>query len=118
MTFFLTITTLCLFLLLAIVYYILPVYQRYKQLVKEYRNITFLPLSSVPFLGNIHQFDKRPHVLFQMVCQLTKQCQDQGTGLFCLWYGYRPRVFLCSARGLEVGTLKYFYFKILSFPSL
>jgi len=110
MDFSLTITILCLLLLLAIIYYILPPLQRHKRLLQDYRNISFLPLSSIPFIGNLHQFDKRPHVFFRLICQLAKQSQDQGKGLFCIWFGITPRLLLCSAQGLEVYISNHFYF--------
>lgn len=114
----LTITILCLLLLLIIIYYILPVYQRYKQLMKDYRNISYLPISSIPLVGNLHKFDKQSHVFFQQLCQSAKQCQEQGKGVFCIWIGITPRLFLCSGRGLEVVLFKCFEFKIHFFSSV
>ena len=89
-------------LILLIVHYIYPFFRRRQQLLKDYRNITPLPLSSIPLIGNLHLFDKRQPVFFRLLCQLSKQCQDEGTGLFCLWFAVTPRVFLCSGEGIEV----------------
>lgn len=85
-----------------VVYYVYPFFRRREQLLKDYRTITPLPFSSIPFLGNLHLFDKRRHVFFQFLCQLSKQSQDQGSGLFCLWFGVAPRVFVCSGEGIKV----------------
>lgn len=112
MSFLLPIILISLLLLLIFVKYVAPILQRHRQLLKDYRNISFLPLSSIPFVGNLHQFDKRSAVFFQLLCRLTKQCQDQNQGLFCLWFGISPRLFLCSGQGLEVYLPIYFDLKI------
>ncbi len=101
MVFLLTITIVFL-LVLAVVYYILPVLLQHRKLQNEYRNISLLPISSIPFVGNTVQINKEPPVFFRIICQLAKQCQDQGKGLFCLWYTLWPMLFLCSGQGLEV----------------
>ncbi len=88
--------------LLLIVNYILPIFKQHSQLQKDYRNITLLSLSSIPFIGNLHLIDKRPHVFFQLLCRMSKLCQDQEKGIFCLWYALWPMIFLCTAKGLEV----------------
>jgi hypothetical protein len=88
--------------LVVIVKFVLPILIRYSQLQKDYRNITLLPLSSIPFIGNLHQFDKRPHVLCQLLLRLAKESQDQNKGAFCLWCGIWPMIFLCTGQGLEV----------------
>lgn len=100
-------------LLLVIGYYLFPIFRRHRQLLKDYRNISPLPLSSIPLIGNLHQFDKRQPVFFQLLCRLAKQCQDQGTGLFCLWTGMVPRLFLCSSEGLEVWILHQHHSRII-----
>lgn len=102
MALLLTVVIFWLFILLAAVYYVVPALLQHKRLVKEYRNISFLSLSSIPFVGNIHLIDKRPDVFFQFLCQLAKQAQDKNKGLFCLWYSLWPMVFICSGQGLEV----------------
>ncbi|CAF4585304.1 unnamed protein product [Rotaria sp. Silwood1] len=79
----------------------LPILLRHKRLQKDYKNISFLPLSPIPLIGNIPQFDKQHHVFFQLLCRLAKQSQDEGKGLFCIWLGITPRIFLCSGQGLE-----------------
>jgi len=91
-----------LLLLLIIVNYVLPVLKRHSQLQKDYRNISFLPLSSIPFVGNLHLIDQRPYVFFQLLCRMAKVCQDQDKGIFCLWYALWPMTFLCTGKGLEV----------------
>lgn len=100
------VTIIIIFLLLLFVFvnYILPVFKRHSQLQKDYQNISFLPLSSIPFLGNLHLIDKRPHVFYQLLCRMAKECQDQDKGIFCLWYALWPMTFLCTAKGLEVCT--------------
>jgi hypothetical protein len=120
MALLLTATIFCLLLLLTVVYYIIFPLLRHKRLVKEYRNISFLPLSSIPFVGNIHLIDKRPDVFFHLIFQLAKQAHDKTNGIFCLWYSLWPMVFICSGRGLEVYSYpiifmsKYFLFHLSS----
>ena len=115
MVLLITVTLLALSGLLTIAYYMLPVFQRHQQLLKEYKNISLLPLSFISFIGNLRQIDKRHEVFFRLLCQLAKQAQNQGQGLFCLWIGMSPRIFLCSGEGLEVNTSNYFYMKLFSF---
>ena len=81
---------------------------QHRRLQKKYQNISPLPLSSVPFVGNIHQLGQQPHVFFEVLCQLSRECQDHGKGLFNLWYSLWPRIFLCSGQGLEVYKSNYF----------
>jgi hypothetical protein len=33
---------------------------------------------------------------------MSKECQDQNKGIFCLWYAIWPMTFLCTSKGLEV----------------
>ena len=89
-------------LLLLVFKHVLPILKQYSQLRKDYQNISLLPISPIPFVGNIHQFDKRTYVFFELLVRLGKECQDQGKGLFCMWYSLRPMIFLCSGKGLEV----------------
>lgn len=118
MAFLLITIILFVFSLCLLFHYILPTVQRYRQLLKEFQNITFLSLSKIPLIGNLHHFDKRPYMLFRLVCRLAKQAQDQNKGLFCLWIGIRPRLFLCSGQGLEVDfTSNYIHFYIYYFSS-
>ncbi len=98
----LTLTISVLLILIIIVKFVLPILIRHSQLQKDYRNISPLPLSSIPFVGNLHQFDRRIDVVFQLILRLTKGCQDQDKGVFCLWTGPKPMVILCSSKGLEV----------------
>jgi hypothetical protein len=109
-----------LFLLFLILYHIISALLERNRLLKDYQNISFLSLSPIPFIGNVHHFDKRSHVVFQLFCQLAKQAQDQNKGLFCFWFGLKPRLFLCSGQGLEVYSYpiisisKYFLFHLSS----
>jgi hypothetical protein len=100
MSLLLTITVLVFIIL--IVKFVLPFLRRYSQLKKDYQNISLLPISSIPFIGNLLQYDKDPHLLLQLVLRQTKECQDQNIGAFCFWTVFWPIVFLCSANGLEV----------------
>ncbi len=96
----LTIFVILLFIL--ILKYVLPILKRQSQLRKDYQNISFLPLSSIPFVGNLHKFDKQPYDFFQLLCRISKLCQEQDTGIFCLWYSLWPVTVICTAKGLEV----------------
>jgi hypothetical protein len=98
----LLLTIIVVLILIVIIKFVLPILIRHSQLQKEYRNITLLPLSSIPFMGNLHQFDKRPHVFFQSLLRQAKESQDQNKGVFCLWCGIWPTIFLCTGEGLEV----------------
>jgi hypothetical protein len=91
-------------LLIVIVAFMIPKLIRLLQLHKDYRNISFLPISPILFIGNMHVIDMRPHAFFQLMCRMSKECQDQGKGIFCFWYTVWPNLFLCSAKGLEVTT--------------
>jgi hypothetical protein len=95
-------TTIIIVIFIVIMKFVLPILKKYFQLQKEYRDITLLPLASIPFLGNVHQLNNEPHVLFQLFIGLTKTCQDQNKGLLCVWYTLWPMVILFSAEGLEV----------------
>jgi hypothetical protein len=95
-------TLIIILIFLVIVKFILPILIRYSQLKKDYQNISPLPLSSIPFVGNVHQFDKRTYVFYELITRLAKECQDQNKGVFCLWYTIKPMIILCSGKGLEV----------------
>ncbi|UJR23874.1 hypothetical protein I4U23_026846 [Adineta vaga] len=86
---------------LLILKYILPFLIQYIQLRQDYRDISFLPLSSFPLVGNLHQIDSRGYVFFQLLCQMSKECQIKRKGIFCLWYAIWPITFVCAAKGLE-----------------
>ena len=88
--------------------YILPVWRRYVQLRKDYKDITPLPVSRIPFIGNLYYTAIEPHLALQLSCELSKACQEQDKGLFCLWYSIWPLVIICSGRGLEVSILHLF----------
>ncbi|UJR29572.1 hypothetical protein I4U23_010789 [Adineta vaga] len=88
-------------LLLTILKYIRPFLIRHSLLHNDYRDISLLPLSPIPFVGNIHQFDKRSHVFYDLIRRLSTECQSQGKGAFCLWSTVKPIVFMCSAEGLK-----------------
>jgi hypothetical protein len=100
----LLLTILVVLLFILIVKWVLPNWKRHSQLLKDYQNISVLPLSPIPFVGNVHQFDKRTYMFYKLVFRLAKECQDQDKGLFCIWYTLSPIIFLCSAKGLEVLT--------------
>ncbi|CAF3258747.1 unnamed protein product [Rotaria socialis] len=86
---------------LFIVYYLVPVWMKHIRLRRDYRNITYLPISRVPFVGNIHQFDKRSHVFSSLLVRLAKLCQQQQEqGCFCLWYSVWPMIFACTGQNL------------------
>ncbi|CAF5134857.1 unnamed protein product [Rotaria magnacalcarata] len=74
---------------------------KYIGLRRDYRNITSLPISRIPFVGNIHQFDKRSHVFSSLIvrmAQLSQQQQQQDC--FCLWYSLWPMIFACTGQNL------------------
>jgi hypothetical protein len=89
-------------ILIVIVKFISPILIRHSQLQKDYQNITLLPLSSIPFIGNLHFIDKRSHIVSQLFLRLAKECQEQNKGVYCFWFGLRPTIILCSEKGLEV----------------
>ena len=101
-------------ILIIVLKFVIPFVARRSQLQKDYQNITLLPVSSVPFIGHLSYMNKQSHVVFQLICQLSKECQDQDKGVFCLWYTLWPAVFLCSAKGLEVISCHNFSFDCLS----
>ena len=102
-------TTIVFIIFIALVKFILPILKWYFQLKGEYRDITLLP--TIPFVGNIHQINGTPHQLFQLVIRLSKACQDQNKGLYCIWYLIWPMVVICSGDGLEVfyNFIRVFY---------
>jgi len=108
----LTITLIVLFLL--ILKFILPTFIRYSQLRKQYRNISLIPISPIPLVGNAHCAGKRPNVFFELLCQTAKECQDQDKGAFCFWYLLWPTVFLSSSKGLEVNIFCFFFLSFIS----
>lgn len=89
-------------LLILIFKYISPYWKQYLKLNRDYQNISLLPISPIPFIGNIHQFDKRTYMFFKLLTHLSRECQEQGKGLYCVWYSIHPMIFLCSGKGLEV----------------
>ncbi len=98
----LLISVIVVLLILIVWSYVRPILKRHSQLQNDYRNISFLPISSIPFVGNLHLIDNRQYVFFQLICRLSKMCQEQDKGLFCLWYSIWPMVFLCTGKGMEV----------------
>ena len=98
---FLSIIALALFLAL-ICKSILSFLTRYVQLRKDYREISFLPFSSIPFVGNLRQINTRSDLFFRLLLRMSKECQRKDKGIFCLWYALWPVTFICSAKGLEV----------------
>ena len=105
---------IAIFLFLIIVKFILPKLIDHSQLQKEYRSISLLPLSPIPFVGNLHQFDKRTYVFYELNLRLAKECQHQNKGVYCLWASMRPMIFLCSGQGLEVNTFSTFSLNTIS----
>jgi hypothetical protein len=103
---------------LLIVKYILPILTRHSQLQKDYQNISFLPLSSIPFVGNLHLIDKRPDVFFRLLCRMSRECQNLDKGIFCLWYALWPMTFLCTAKGLEVWIFDFLWKRHILFINL
>jgi hypothetical protein len=91
-------------LILVVLIYVLPFIKRHSQLQKDYRNISFLPLSPIPFVGNLHVIDQDPPAFFQLLRRMSDICQQQDKGIFCLWYSIWPMIFVCTAKGLEVCT--------------
>ena len=89
-------------LLILIFKYILPILKTHSELQKDYQNITPITISSIPFVGNVDHFDRKPYMFFKFLLRLGKECQDQDKGLFCVWYSIRPMMMLCSGKGLEV----------------
>ncbi len=105
----LLLTVLTVLFFFVIVTFIRPILVRYGQLQKDYKSISFLPLSSIPFVGNLHVMDKQPHLFCQLLCRMSIECQKQGKGIFCLWYSIWPLIFFCEAKGIEVGTFYYYF---------
>ncbi|CAF4083424.1 unnamed protein product [Rotaria sordida] len=82
----LSLSIICTVLFLFVIYYLVPIWIKYTKLRRDYRNIPSLPISRIPFVGNIHQFDQRQHVFSRLLMNMARECQkeQQGTGLFCL----------------------------------
>jgi hypothetical protein len=115
-------TTTSMLLLLTIIFILLsiilvkfglPIWRRHSQLQKDYRSITLLPTSSIPFIGNLKDMRVPQYALFRLCCKLSKECQDRDKGLFCFWYSLWPMLIVCSGRGLEVS--RFYFFKTIHF---
>jgi hypothetical protein len=104
MILWLTTITFLTFVLLTIVHYILSVFLKYRQLLKEYRNISLLSGSCIRFIGNLHQIAKLPNVFFQLICRLVKQSQVQSNDLFLSLVFIMTNGVLSCSRLLEVNT--------------
>ncbi len=98
----LLLTIIIVFLIIVTVKFVIPTLVTYSQLQKDYQNISLLPLSSIPFVGNANHLGKGQQDFFQLICRMSKVCQEQDKGIFCLWYALWPMIFLCSPHGLEV----------------
>ncbi|CAF1047671.1 unnamed protein product [Rotaria sordida] len=98
----LSLSIICTVLFLFVIYYLVPIWIKYTKLRRDYRNIPSLPISRIPFVGNIHQFDQRQHVFSRLLMNMARECQkeQQGTGLFCLWYSLWPMIFACTGETL------------------
>lgn len=89
--------------ILIICYYLVPSWNKYRNLRQDYKNIFSLPISAIPFVGNLHQLDKRQHVFSDLLLKMSSECQKQGQSLFCLWFSLWPMVFACRGRALAVS---------------
>ena len=101
-------------LLLLTVKFVVSILLRYSQLSKDYRDISLLPLSPIPCVGNLHLIDKRQYMFYRLIFQLAQECQNQDKGVYCIWLAWSPLVFLCSGKGLEVSTLLEFLSNTMS----
>ena len=84
--------------------YVLPYWKQYLELKKDYETISPLPISPIPFVGNVHQFDKRTYMFLKLFVRLAREYQEQGKGVYCIWYSIWPMIVLCSGKGLEVSA--------------
>ncbi len=97
--------TILLGLLLVLGHFLLPLLLRYARLRRDYRTIPGLPLSPIPFIGNLHQCDSKIDVFYRFLQRMAKQCQEQNEGIFVLWYSLWPVLIVCSGDGLEVNLI-------------
>ena len=111
MLFLLSLSAICALILVFIIYYLVPIFVQCKKLRRDYQNIPSLPLSRIPFVGNLHQFDSRQHVFSRLLLQMAAECQQQGKGLFCLWYSIWPMIFACTGHSLAVRVFHFIFIK-------
>ena len=102
MLFVSSLSAICVLIIIFIAYYLVPILVKRQKLGRDYQNIPSLPLSRIPLVGNIHQLDKRQHVFSRLLLQMAKECQQQGKGIFCLWYSFKPMIFACTGQSLAV----------------
>ena len=102
MLFWSSLSTIGAFTVVFIVYYAVAILVKRQKLERDYQNIPSLPLSRIPLVGNIHQLDKRQHVFSRLLLQMARECQQQGKGLFCLWYSLWPMIFACTGQSIAV----------------
>ena len=102
MVFFLSLSAICALIVVFTAYYMVAMLVKRQKLGRDYQNIPSLPLTRIPLVGNLHQFDKRQHVFSHLLLQMATGCQQQGKGLFCLWYSLWPMIFACTGQSLAV----------------
>ena len=90
-------------------------FRKFIQLRQEYRTVSFLPVSSIPFIGNVHQLGKNGSDFYRLLHRISSESQKEKKGMFCLWFSIRPIIFLCSGDGLEVCPKLIFSLRHLSF---
>ncbi|UJR34522.1 hypothetical protein I4U23_021930 [Adineta vaga] len=81
-------------LFLLLIYYVVPILRKYNKFRQDYRNVPSLPISNIPFIGNLHQLDRQQYIFSCLLLQMSKESQTQGKGLFCLWYSVWPMIFV------------------------
>ena len=116
MLFSLSLSTICALFIVVIVYYLVPIFVKRQKLGRDYQNIPSLPLSRIPLVGNLHQFDKRQHLFSRLLLQMAVECQQQGKGIFCLWYSIWPMIFACTGESLAVRMFQYTIINRFRFP--
>ena len=116
MLFLSSLSTISALTIVFIVYYLVSILVKRQKLGRDYQNIPSLPLSRIPLVGNLHQFDKRQHVFSRLLLQMATECQQQGKGLFCLWFSFWPIIFACTGQSLAVGMFQYIFTKSFRFP--
>jgi hypothetical protein len=116
MLFLMSLSAICALIIVFIVYYWVPILVKRQKLGRDYQNIPSLPLSRIPLVGNLHQLDKRQHVFSRLLLQMSTDCQQQGKGLFCLWYSIWPIIFACTGKSLAVRIFQCTVMKRFRFP--
>ena len=99
------ILTIVIIVVLIVLYFVVMNLMRHAQLRKDYRTIPSLPVSPIPFLGNIRQIGGEGYVFLRLILQMASECQEQKKGLFCLWYSLWPIMFMCTGQTVEVKAI-------------